>query len=413
MAALNMKPRPQFSPHYAVLACFWTALASAAEPWKTWISLDEFKTACVTSSSRVDLFQAIWKKDTKAKLYGGTSRDFAWYVRGKLSGARSAEDARERLEALAQNPIPIGEVVVGESDVDVVSQTDFSDLELESAILTRIEAIPPETFKAGSRDYAREKAQGYLPVEKILLGKRGVDSPEGLEYGDGLREIYDARPTLVFNPAIVETDYYQARTNHPILLVLRYARQVAITYYRLHGKRHPSEKALRTILDPSSVAAVSQIVDDLAAEPAALDAFLANPLFKKRLARQLKKAFRSYTNPTAAKMVLERFGVEALLVHYGKRIPPYHTLLYTKYRNDADLERHRAQLGLDSHRYLGRIGKIIFTTARASWKRTARFFFRETSLRKGERRETASMSWMNAPRASRKIGKVKTRWSYS
>ena len=239
-------------------------------------------------------------------------------------------------------PIQIKEFVVGNSDVDVITERSLINVDFDPAFLTRLEVVPTSWFTPGTPQFEQETMQGYVPVEKIQLGRSSLGS--GANQGDGVGEIYSARPTFAFDPRIFDTPYYKGKTNHPVLLALRYLRQVAITYYRLYGKEYPDRKKLMALVDDKSNQTLRHIFRNLLENPEALTGFLTERQFRSRLNKALGKAFRSYTNPTAAKLLFEIFQVDVALRPYGKRIDPFHTLAYRKYRNPADIAAQRAQI---------------------------------------------------------------------
>src|SRR5687767_4172754 len=103
--------------------------AHAEESWQQWISEAEFRALCETLSHRVDFFEKIWASNPEAQLYGGTSRDFLWFVRGELAKATSKEDLTRRVDALKARKIDVKEFVVGNSDVDVISAKDLTEID--------------------------------------------------------------------------------------------------------------------------------------------------------------------------------------------------------------------------------------------------------------------------------------------
>ena len=326
------------------LCFFFAASAHADETWQKYVSLARFKLICVNVSKQVDLFQRIWEKDPQAQLYGGSSRDLVWFVRGKLAKAHNEAEVEAVVHDLMSRPVDAQEFIVGQSDVDVITDNSLRDIDVDPKFITRLENISPGWFKVGGPRFEQEAKQGYVAVEKIRLGSDGFVTTAGLDHGDGIREIYACRPSAHFDPRITETDFYQNHENHPVLLALRYLRQVAIAYYQRYGQDYPNLERLEGLMDPVSREAVRKVFQTLGEDPASLRPFLDNGQFLRRMNKALGKAFRSYTNPTAAKVLFELFDVDKTLALYGRTLDPYHTLMYRKFRNPADIARQTTQL---------------------------------------------------------------------
>lgn len=334
----------------AIIIC--APLRAENESWRQWISVERFKQVAVQAAQRVDLFQKIWQVDPAGQFYGGTSRDLLWFLRRELSKSTSRADLDARIAALLARPIDAREFIVGQSDVDVITNDSMREIDYDKQFITRVEPIDPKWFLPGHDRFTQEATQGGVPVEKIRLGKTGFVLTEGLDSGDGIREIYECRPTMRCDPRIVDTEFYKKHENHPLLLALRYLRQAAIAYFQRFGNEYPTEERLAQVIDRDSMAKVREILGEIRKRPDSLKPFIENSLFLKRLNKALGKSFRSYTNPTAARVLFQTLEVDKLLEHYGDKVEKFHTLVYTKYRNEADLAHQREQLATPHTDYL-------------------------------------------------------------
>lgn len=310
-----------------------TALADALEPWQRVCDFPCFQGIATRLAGRVDLFEETWRKYPRARFYGGSSRDWAWFVRKQLSPCQDRACIERVEKELLARWIDMKEFVVGESDVDVVEEQAEINVDFDKSHFARIETIRPSWLTPGSPEYLQEAWQGGLPIEKILLGIDGFEKHPVPEFQRGLEEVWKGVPTLRYDPRIEQTKLFQDGGNHPLLLALRYLRQVGVAYHQRFGSGIVQEQLLDHLLDPNSVQAADAILRRIEASPT-LDRFFANPDFVKRLNRQLKRIFRSYTNPNAARALFQRFRVDEVLERFeGKGIEPYHTVLYSRLRD--------------------------------------------------------------------------------
>src|SRR3989338_7551235 len=85
------------------------------------ITAKEFQQLAQELAPKVDLFRDIWEKDPAAEFYGGTTRDFLYWVKGKFRGAESHEQALQVMKQLRQREqIDIKEFLMPDSDVDII-----------------------------------------------------------------------------------------------------------------------------------------------------------------------------------------------------------------------------------------------------------------------------------------------------
>lgn len=313
--------------------------AAAAEPWQRWVSYERFESLALELAPRVDLFRAIWNVDPDAELYGGTSRDFLWLLRRRLAAATTEAEVEAAIASLRSGPIEVPHFLAPPSDVDVIGNPRIADaVPFDERCVTKIEVHSPKTFEPGTKDFERERDQGGVAVEKIRLAKgRFVDAVDP-SLRNGVREIYDGRPTIVVKDSIRQTDMFQRHENHPLLVALRWVRQVAVAYFQRHGKGYPEEAKLETLVDAESARQAQRVLVEVRRHPEHLQPFLENALFVKRLNRLLEKIFRSHTNPTAAKRLFERLAIDETLAPFmPKPVNPFHTLAYALRRDPARL----------------------------------------------------------------------------
>lgn len=342
-----------------LLLCILVARpALGLELWQSWVDVARFARIAERASHQVDLFREVWAKDPLARFYGGTARDYLWFIRKQLSRCedKACVDRVER--ELMERLIDAKEFVVGESDVDVVSELFEIAADFDRAHFKRIETIRPAWLRAGTPESAQDERQGGVPVEKIILGREGFQPHPVKAYRSGVEEIWRGIPTLHADPRIVDTAMYRDGENHPLLLALRYVRQVAVAYYQRYERRVPWDAEMTALLEPESVKALESILAAVNAKPESLYRFLAHGAFLKRLNRQLGRIFRSYTNPDASRWVFRRFKIDETLGWFeGRGIEPYHTVLYA-HRWDPEEVAH----GRSRHYNLERLRHSV-----ASW----------------------------------------------
>ena len=262
------------------------------EAWQKWMSPEAFEQFSIRASRRVELFQQVWRVDPTAKIFGGTVRDFLWFLRRELASARSASESSATVTRLSGRTIEAQEFIPALSDVDVISSEAMTSVLTDNGHISRIETQPPSRFVPGGQGYEDELTQGSVPIEKLLLGADGFADPEGLSYRAGLAEIYAAKPSVRFDARVVATDRYRNHGNHPVLLVLRYLRQVARAVAALHGNTFIENSVVLSALDLGSASSCQQVVSELLRRPEQLNPFLANPHFLRRFLRKVTDVLR-------------------------------------------------------------------------------------------------------------------------
>ena len=107
-----------------ILCCLLPLLASAGVEQ---ISEQEFRTLAAELAPKVNLFRDIWSRDPEAEFYGGTSRDFLYWLKGQFVEAHSPKEAMALAERLRELPvIDVKSFIIGDSDIDVVTKKPMS-----------------------------------------------------------------------------------------------------------------------------------------------------------------------------------------------------------------------------------------------------------------------------------------------
>ena len=292
----------------------------------------EFRILAAEMANKVNLFREVWTQDPEAEFYGGTSRDFLYWLKGKFTEAHSRDDAEKVIANLRQMPvIDVQSFIVGDSDIDLISSKRLT-LTAQDFGVRKIDIQPTDIFDPQSEAGFNEFHQGYAPAEKIRLGQKGVvDFPT---LGNGLQEIYRGKLTVHFASAedFAQTKFAQEKLNHPTLLALRYLRLLAINYFRTHGRGYPDLQKLQDSIDPESADVVRNIIDN-AIHTDVLESYLINDKFKSWANGSIQKAFRSYTNPTAALRLMEMFKVDQLVRRFSTKLDPINQYVFVKHRD--------------------------------------------------------------------------------
>ena len=290
------------------------------------LSEQEFRQLSERLSQKVNLFQEVWAREPNAEFVAGTSRDFLYWVKGQFQSVTTREQAMKVQDELLQlERIDVRDFVIGQSDVDIVSNRSIG-VSPDQFGVRKIDSISPLSFQTGTKQFQDALIQGYLPTERIRLSKKGFAS--GTEFGDGVKEIYSGRPTLVppddakFN----DTHYAKLKINHQVLLAMRYLRILAVNYFRSHGRRFPGPELFD--IDPQSADWVRQTLKK-SSKLGALNAYMKQPKFVEWLNGSVQKAFRSYTNPTAAMELFRHFGADKLVRGYNE-IQPINQYLFAQ-----------------------------------------------------------------------------------
>ena len=306
------------------------------------ISQQEFRDLTVELSKKVNLFQEVWQADPEAVFYGGTTRDFLYWVKGKFKDANTPVEAARIVKDLrALDEIDVRKFIIGDSDVDVVSQKHIF-LDAARYGIRKFDALPPEIFQPNSELGKNEIHQGHIPAEKIRLSGKGLS--QAPELGDGVNEIYAGKLSLHFSDPQVfwQTKYALNKENHPILLALRFLRLQAINYYNTHGKGYPNMAKLEAGFAGDSKKMVGEVIAAaLDPERTELTPFLQQHRFRSWLNGTIQKAFRSYTNPTAALELMKMFNVDDLPTVYGHdNIEQIYQYVFSQHRNEEEIKKN-------------------------------------------------------------------------
>lgn len=313
------------------------------------IDYAEFVNLARDLAPKVALFRDAWDKEPSAVFHGGTTRDFLFWIKRQLNSGATSQSLRHR------EVIDARELFTEESDVDIIAK---KDLELQPTIygVRKIDYGTADSYDLTTSTGRDELRQGFLPVEKIRLGKSGlILTPE---LGNGVQEIYDGRITARFNTSATfwTTARAKEKLNHPVLLALRYLRCVGVNYFAEHGGTFPDLEALFD-LDPKSASEARAILQD-AVRDRGLTPFLSQRRFKSWIDAVIRKSFLSHTNPTAAKALFDSFGVPTLLAAYPE-IGPYQQLLFAKRRNPKEVKQWLERIGITAQQIFVPIESLI------------------------------------------------------
>ena len=328
---------------------FLLSLAAHAGGIPELMTLEEFSKLAGDLAPKVNLFLAIWDKDPNAELFGGTSRDFLYWVKGELRGATTRAEIEARMAKLrALKIIDVREFITSLSDVDVMTDKSLSAITAEDYGVRKVDVMNKNRLDPLTDEGRTERAQGFIPVEKIRLGRNGVVPWKAL--GDGLRELFDGNLTVTYaaRADFDRTHYATIGQNHPSFLALRYLRLLATHYYYEHGKGKPDREVLFQI-DPASAEATKRIFAESLRDKT-LRTLIKEPQFAGRLNGTVHKAFRTYTNPDAALALFQHFGAQALVEAFGQ-IETTSQYLFVKERDPAAIEKNLAALKVDRAKF--------------------------------------------------------------
>ncbi len=312
-----------------ILALSTLAVMPGASADSTILSEGEFRSIANELAPKVNLFRDVWKVDPKAEFYGGTTRDFLYWVLRQFVDSHSEIEKKATLKRLrALQWIDVSEFIYSESDVDIISENAMP-FRPENYRVRKIDAISPEILNPATPLGMNERNQGYIPAEKIRLGAKGVINSKDL--GNGVREILSGKLTVHFaNPEIfAKTLYAVNRENHPVLLALRYLRLLAVDYYHEHGTRYPVEVKIPPEMEP-----VLRSLFEEVRRPQTLLPYFQSPRFTTWFNASIDKAFRSYSNPTAAMALMRHYKIDSLVGIYPEIKSLFNYLFAVRYNPD-------------------------------------------------------------------------------
>ena len=311
------------------------------------ISEEDFRKLAAEIAPKVDLFRDAWTQNPNAVFYGGTTRDYLYWLKGQFKNAANPIEAAQIIGQLRSKPsISVRNFIVGTSDVDIVSTRDLS-LDPVQYGVRKIDKISNDIFTRGTEMWHNELNQGHIPAEKIRLGRGGLS--QDAQLGDGLHEIFTGKLSVHYAPPedFAKTKFAREGANHPILLALRYLRLQSINYYQTYGKGYPNQVKLLAGLDPESKKQTAAIIAN-ALKKKELAPFLENARFLSWLNATIDKAFSSYTNPTAALQYMRMFKVDELPVAYkGKIGLPLNQFVFAQDRDPAKIAQAMASWEVD------------------------------------------------------------------
>ena len=319
------------------------------------LSEDEFRELAAVLAPKVNLFQKVWEQDKEAVFYGGTTRDYLYWLKGKFRDANSHADAEKIIHELKSLPlIDVRSFIIGDSDVDIIAKKRPAVNVAEFGV-HKLDAISADIFDPQTVMGKNEIWQGHIPAEKIRLMRKGLFQDP--ELGDGVHEIYKGKLTVHFSDPerFSQTKYAQAGENHPILLALRFLRLQAINYYQTHGAGVPHKQLLQAAMDPVSSARVKEIIQQ-SLQSHDLDAYLEKNRFRSWINGTIQKSFRSYTNPTAALELMKEFGVDQLSGVYGEKlIESVYQYVFSEYRDLEKIKDRLKEFQVDEARFFENI----------------------------------------------------------
>lgn len=268
----------------------------------------EFRQIAIELAQKVDLFQDIWALDPDAVLTAGVVRDFLYFVRQKLARSSSLEELRkiERIE--------LKEFMLEESDVDLVStQWDFSTIVPKNYGFDRLDRVTPDRFTPGKPHYRTEHDQGYIPIEKLMLGKTTISSPSA--FGDGFHEIYTGKPTIwIPDNAMFNATYFAGLgANHLVLLVMRYVRTLSLNFAKTGATDIQGDFA-------NIPAPIIERMQEIASS--SLHSMFMNSKFAEWYRKGVDRAFRGGGSTKYTFQLFQKLGLDLVVAKWPEQSPP-------------------------------------------------------------------------------------------
>ena len=333
---------------------FWCLLVAslpifAIDP-SQYLTLEEFKSLLIRNSKKVNLFANTWKQNPKAQFFGGTTRDYIYWMLGQLSKAESEEELLKIIQKIDNMEIiDIRSFIIGESDVDIIKiGSQYISLEATDYGVNKIDLIDDRRFDPKTELGQNEMKQGYIPVEKIRLDSKGFIQDS--HYGDGLDEIWNKKLTINYTEKEVfnKTYYASKNINHPVLLTLRYIRLLAMDYHYRYGNNYPNIYKVLRYIDSNTEALMKATVQE-ALSPTVFKKYLNQPRFVKWLNGSIQKAFRSYANPTVAMQLMEKFEIDKLAMMYSQ-VKPFNQYLFAQSRDSQLIDQNLKKYNIDANK---------------------------------------------------------------
>src|SRR5205807_107434 len=110
----------------------------------------------------------------------------------------AGELAAKKAELRRRPFIQVRDFIVGESDVDILSDRGHLGLDASDYGIKKVDSINAERLDPITEAGKSEREQGHIPVEKIVLGRTGIESSP--LFGDGAKEIFTGKLTVHFAP---------------------------------------------------------------------------------------------------------------------------------------------------------------------------------------------------------------------
>lgn len=281
----------------------------------------EFKALALELAPKVDLFRDTWAFAPQAEFFGGTSRDYLYWLKGRLAKARTgAELSQIVAELRARSEIKLREFVQPNSDVDIVAKRDSFVLDPARYGVKKIDFVNIARFNVAHPVGETEVKQGFIPIEKIRLSQASVFTD--VQFGDGVKELFLSRPTVRFasDREFAESYYAKLGINHPILLALRYIRIVAMDHRERHGNEKPALEHVLNEMDRASHDAVMKVITK-AANGRELLPYIENPKFLEWFEAAAKKTAAANTNAAVSELLMDHFGANEISARHPSLRP--------------------------------------------------------------------------------------------
>ncbi len=309
------------------------------------LSREEFKQIALELAPKVNLFAAVWREDPNAIFYGGTSRDFLYWVLGQFKDVESENELDLKREELKKvSLIDIRRILGHESDADIITSKHLS-IEPDRFGIRKIDSIDSQRLDPDSALGKNEIDQGFIPIEKIELSQTDIYTPES--FGDGVGEILSGDLSVQFSSEekFWNSHYAKLKLNHPVFLAIRYLRLLAMHWYHKEGSGAPNRKKLLSF-NPQIKSQIEKIFKE-----ALRDRRFKEVLEQKQALRWLNgcilKSFRSYTNQTAAYLLFNDLGFKDLQAAFPK-IESINQFLFQQYRNHELLRKAYEEFSITS-----------------------------------------------------------------
>ena len=329
--------------HIAKVAVFFlifgflsTSISIANSPSLTY---EKFESLVNELAPKVNLFSDVWSENPAAEFYGGTSRDFLYWVKDHFKDLKTQAEVDKKIGQLRKlESIDVRDFINGESDVDIITGKTLKTNASKYGV-RKIDAVNPDRLNPSTELGMTELNQGYIPIEKIRVGRKGIAQTP--QFGNGAKELFTSNITVNFpsEEDFAQTYYAKKKINHRVLLALRYLRIKTIDYYHSHGRELPNKEQLMPS-DPLLVAQIRDIIQK-AADDRKFSEYTFNPKFKNWLETVIQKTY--YKNADAAKMLHIEFGVDKLVEK--QNLQPLNQHLFIKPRDHFVIAKNFSDFG--------------------------------------------------------------------